>query len=75
MFFYIKAMYSFYPASLLVDDTLDTGPEGLAGLGHHVLRQGCGLLPDGGDEGVLCCMGNMVGTCLKVAPEKIIHRI
>ena len=28
------------PTSLIVNNVLDMEPEGLAGLGHHVLRQG-----------------------------------
>ena len=52
---------------------MDTGPVGLAGLGHHVLGQRHGLLHDDVDEGVLGSMGSLVGKILKLAPKKIIH--
>ena len=54
---------------------MDTGPDGLAGLGHHVLGQRHGLLHDDVDEGVLGSMGSLVGKILKLAPKKIIHWI
>ena len=52
---------------------MDTGPDGLAGLGHHVLGQRHDLLHDDVDEGVLGSMGSLDGASLKIAPKKIIH--
>ena len=54
---------------------MDTGPDGLAYLGHHVLGQRHGLLHDDVDEGVLGSMGSLVRKILKLAPKKILHWI
>ena len=49
------------------------GPDGLAGLGHHVLGQRHGLLHDEVDKGVLGSMGSLVSKILKLAPKKMFH--